>query len=59
MQSPNDQLVAYPFVVPRFDGVTLRQSVRLRCAGSALRVWLSNEHGCLLLASQTRTNLAA
>lgn len=45
MQSSNDPLVAYPYVVPRLDGVTLRQSAKLRSSGSALRVWLSNEYG--------------
>ncbi|MBD1554109.1 GDSL-type esterase/lipase family protein [Pseudomonas typographi] len=45
MQSLNDPLVAYPYVVPRLDGVTLRQLVKLRSSGSALRVWLSNEYG--------------
>lgn len=45
MQSLEDPLVAYPYVVPRLDGVTLRQSVKLRSSGSALRVWLSNEYG--------------
>ncbi|WP_249674617.1 hypothetical protein [Pseudomonas abieticivorans] len=45
MQSLNDPLVAYPYAVPRLDGLTLRQSVRLRSCGSAMRVWLSNQYG--------------
>lgn len=45
MQCLNDPLVAYPYVVPRLDGVTLRQSVKLRNSGSAVRVWLSNQYG--------------
>ena len=45
MQSLNDPLVAYPYVVPRLDGVTLCQSVKLRSSGSAVRVCLSNQYG--------------
>lgn len=45
MQSLDDPLVAYPYLVPRLDGVTLRQSVKLQSSGSALRVWLSNQYG--------------
>lgn len=45
MQSLDDPLVAYPYLVPRLDGLTLRQSVKLRSSGSALRIWLSNQYG--------------
>jgi hypothetical protein len=45
MQPMDDPLVAYPYVVSRLDGMTLRQSVKLRSAGTALRVWVSNQYG--------------